>query len=135
MINSKIKYLPPKIQLLLIIYILLFAAFPYIHCHADKSICDISFIEPIVDHSCCEIHSANNDSRHDHHTHFLLEEAGTNNRSNQVKKSDILNHAEIIKDQKAIYLKPLFVNIRQYNIAKPVNGFHALYSDLSPPII
>jgi hypothetical protein len=132
-----------KIPLSFVVYFLLLALFPSIHCHADESqcitdtaICGISFIKPIPsDYSCCEVHSANHDSQHDHHTHFLLEEARTNNRSNEVQKSESLNQTGIIKDQTALYLKPLFVNISRNNIAKSVDGFHALYSGLSPPII
>lgn len=135
-----------KISLAFVVYFMLLALFPSIHCHhadesqsiTDTSIYGISFIKPIPldsDYSCCEIHSANHGSRHGHHTHFLLEEARTNNRSNEVQKSEPLNYAGIIKDHAALYLKPLFVNISQNNIAKSVDGFHVLYSGLSPPII
>ncbi|GEM_PF-6921988 len=132
-----------SLRLFWVVYFLIFAVIlPFSHCHADSENhfhnAECNKILPFFsDYTCCEFHPEKNDSRHDHHSHFLLEKAGTNNRSNpeKVQKSESLNYVAILKDQTTLYLKPLFVNISQYIIVKSVDGFLALYSGLSPPII
>lgn len=131
----------PKINhLFFTIYFLLFASFPFIHCHlnespcsTDNTPCGISFIKHASsDNSCCEFHSEKHDS-HEHHTHFLVEDARTNNRSNDVNISKLPHKYEIIKNHAD--LKPLFAKFSLDYFAKSVDDFRNLYSGLSPPII
>ncbi len=134
----------PKINhLFFTIYFLLFASFPSIHCHinespcsADNTPCGISFIKPIPsDKPCCEVHSNTHDS-HEHHIHFLVDEAGTTHRSNDIFKITLLNKKTWnINELTDLYSEPLFVNSNQKSIAKSVDGFRDLWSGLSPPII